>query len=83
MKSSGFSIREESGRFGPIERRVHPWRSHYDPDSYVKLIATHSDHIRLSDDRRRPLLAAVRRATEPYGGVEATTAAVLLFAQVL
>jgi SAM-dependent methyltransferase len=57
-----------TGAFGPPESFVHEWFQDYPRERWVELIATHSDHHTLPDDRRAALLAAVGEAVDGLGG---------------
>jgi trans-aconitate methyltransferase len=56
------------GAFTDVEARVFPWSVVYDRADWIDLIATHSDHVRLPDARRRALLDAVADAVDAHGG---------------
>jgi SAM-dependent methyltransferase len=68
LPDQGVAIRR-SGRFEAIERHVIAWRHVFDPDDYVALLDTYSDHRTLPARRRRRLLDAIRRlAVDEFGG---------------
>ncbi|MHB8489023.1 MAG: class I SAM-dependent methyltransferase [Candidatus Dormibacteria bacterium] len=56
------------GVFTQVEARAFPWAAVYDRSGWIDLIATHSDHVRLPDARRRVLLDAVGDAVDALGG---------------
>jgi trans-aconitate methyltransferase len=58
----------DSGLFTDIETHAYPWDTVYDRASWIDLIATHSDHVRLPDSQRSALLDAVADAMEALGG---------------
>jgi SAM-dependent methyltransferase len=59
----------DSGRFLTAERQVFAWRLDFQPDAYVGLLDTYSDHRTLDAGKRRQLFAAIRRlAAEEFGG---------------
>jgi SAM-dependent methyltransferase len=58
----------ESGRFGPVTRRIHPWSRAYSPSEYVDLMRTHSNHRLLPDTQREALHRAITAAIEAHGG---------------
>jgi hypothetical protein len=47
---------------------VHAWSQPYPSVAYVELLATHQDHILMSTDDRRSLLAAITAAIDDEGG---------------
>jgi len=57
-----------SGRFEPATTRRFPWSRSYDAESWVALLATHSDHQTLPPVRREGLLAAIGAALRELGG---------------
>jgi SAM-dependent methyltransferase len=59
---------QKGGAFTNVEARVFPWSTQYDRSGWIDLIATHSDHVRLPDARRRALLDAVGDAVDALGG---------------
>jgi SAM-dependent methyltransferase len=68
LPDQGASIRR-SRRFAAVERHVIAWRHTFDPDDYVALLDTYSDHRTLPARRRERLFAAIRRlAIDEFGG---------------
>ncbi|HEY7526290.1 MAG TPA: class I SAM-dependent methyltransferase [Candidatus Limnocylindria bacterium] len=58
-----------SGRFTAVERHVVAWRHVFDPDDYVALLDTYSDHRILPARRRERLFDDIRRlARDEFGG---------------
>jgi SAM-dependent methyltransferase len=58
-----------SGRFAAVERHVVSWRRDFDPDSYVGLLGTYSDHATLAARDRQRLFDAIRAlALDEFGG---------------
>ena len=58
-----------SGFFAPAERRVISWRHTFEPDAYIALLETYSDHRILTARARARLLAAIRElAMRDFGG---------------
>jgi hypothetical protein len=58
-----------TGMFGPVETRVYSWSLDYTSERWVKLLRTHSDHIRLPAATSARLLDAIWRAIDTHGGV--------------
>jgi len=59
-----------------------PWKSSYTTPQYLGLLNTHSDHIRLSEERRQRLLAGIAEVLEGQGGrIERTYEAVVFIAR--
>jgi len=58
----------EGGMFTGVEAQGYPWDTVYDRASWLELIATHSDHVRLPDGRRRALLDALGDVIDTLGG---------------
>jgi SAM-dependent methyltransferase len=56
------------GLFTDVEARTYPWDTVYDSAGWIDLVATHSDHVRLPDARRRALLEALGDAVDALGG---------------
>jgi SAM-dependent methyltransferase len=54
--------------FEPPQRRVFTWECTYTRDEWLRLLATHSDHRMLPEDRRARLHAAVGEAIDRHGG---------------
>ena len=74
----------DSGHFGPVEVRYFPWSEIYSADQYISLLNTYSDHISLTDTKRRELFAGIRSLIDRQGGViERPYLAVLFCAQVM
>jgi len=42
----------------PVERK-YPWQAEYDAETYIRLLSTYSDHIRLPDREREALLEGI------------------------
>jgi hypothetical protein len=59
----------ESGRFGPVTARAHPWACEYSSGDYVDLLRTHSDHRMLPEEQRDALLRGVRQTIDNHGGI--------------
>jgi SAM-dependent methyltransferase len=59
---------EASGRFAPAQVRRFAWTETYTSREWADHVETHSDHQRLAPERRKALLAAVRRAIDDRGG---------------
>jgi SAM-dependent methyltransferase len=59
---------QRDGAFTNVEARTFAWSALYDRAGWIDLIATHSDHVRLHDARRRVLLDAVGDAVDALGG---------------
>jgi SAM-dependent methyltransferase len=59
---------QDRGVFTDVEARTYPWDTVYDRVGWIDLVATHSDHVRLPDDRRRALLEALGDAVDALGG---------------
>jgi SAM-dependent methyltransferase len=58
----------EGGLFTDVEAQGYPWETVYDRASWLELIATHSDHVRLPDVQRRALLDALGDVIDTLGG---------------
>jgi SAM-dependent methyltransferase len=56
-----------SGCFEPATIRAFPWSQRYDAESWVALLATHSDHQTLAPARREALLGAIGEALRALG----------------
>ena len=56
-----------SGCFEPATIRAFPWSRSYDAESWVELLATHSDHQTLPRARREALLGAIGAALRGIG----------------
>jgi hypothetical protein len=59
---------QRDGAFTNVEARTFAWSVLYDRAGWIDLIATHSDHVRLPDARRRVLLDAAGDAVDTLGG---------------
>jgi SAM-dependent methyltransferase len=59
---------EESGCFGPVAVRRHPWTKRYNTKEYLGLTNTHSDHLRLPEETRKRLFLSIGKAIDKYGG---------------
>ena len=58
-----------SGRFSSVERQVIAWRHTFDPDAYLALLDTYSDHRILASRARAQLFRAIRElADRKFGG---------------
>jgi SAM-dependent methyltransferase len=74
---------DDSGCFGPVEVRLHPWTATYSTADYVRLIDTSSDHITLEESRRRRLYDEIAALIDALGGrVEIPYVATLHLARV-
>jgi SAM-dependent methyltransferase len=58
-----------SNLFGePVERK-YPWEAEYDAPTYLRLLSTYSDHIRLPDGEREALFGGIRKLiNDKYDG---------------
>ena len=56
------------GFFTDVRAIAFPWDTVYDRAGWIDFIATHSDHVRLPDSRRRELLQAVGDVIDRLGG---------------
>jgi SAM-dependent methyltransferase len=54
--------------FGPVTWRRYPWSREFQPDEYVELLRTHSDHRMLPPDQFESLLTDVRRTIGEHDG---------------
>lgn len=73
---------EESGLFRNICVKKFPWSARYNAQEYVGLLGTYSDHLRLSEERRKSLFEDVSAVIARHGGiVERPYLAVLYVAQ--
>jgi SAM-dependent methyltransferase len=59
---------DASGLFGPAETRRFDWSRKYTTDEWLALIATHSDHLALGEQRLKALQAAVGAEIDAIGG---------------
>jgi ubiquinone/menaquinone biosynthesis C-methylase UbiE len=60
-------IRDSGLFYQPLVVR-HPWSRRMDTATYLSLLNTYSDHLRLTDDARRRLFDGVAGSVERYGG---------------
>ena len=58
----------ESGRFGALTSRSHPWSKSYGTREFLDLLATHSDHRMLEEEQREALFAEVGAMIDAHGG---------------
>ena len=58
----------ESGYFEHIVVSTYPWSARYKTKEYLGLLNTNSDHLRLSDQRRRALFEEIAEVIERHGG---------------
>lgn len=56
--------------FTGVEQRDYAWARHYEPDDYVRLVSTFSDHILLPAGQRDELFAAVAEVAAAAGGFD-------------
>ncbi len=74
---------KESGLFRHARVTRFPWSVKYDALQYVGLLGTYSDHLRLSEERRKRLYEGVIEVIARHGGfIERPYLAVLYVAQV-
>ena len=59
---------EGSGCFGRVSMHRHIWRCTYDPDDYVALMRTQSNHILLGEPVLARLCDKLRAAVDAHGG---------------
>lgn len=62
------SLFAESGLFGPVTWRSHPWAKEYSAREYLELLSTHSEHRMTSEAQREPLYRAIGEAIARNGG---------------
>jgi len=73
----------ESGLFSNVCVNRFPWSVKYNAQQYVGLLGTYSDHLRLSEEKRRRLYEGVIEVITQHGGIiEKPYLAVLYVAQV-
>ncbi|GJM41639.1 MAG: hypothetical protein DHS20C20_19210 [Ardenticatenaceae bacterium] len=60
---------ERQERFGNVQVRTYPWVEKYTAEAYVDLLGTYSDHLRLTEEKRQKLFAAIANLIEKNGGV--------------
>jgi SAM-dependent methyltransferase len=58
----------EAEGLGNAEVRTYPWQAVYTAREYTELLATHSDHALLPEQRREQLLDAIAAAIDGAGG---------------
>jgi len=58
----------ESGLFGDLAVRLHPWSTRYSTEAFVGMVGTYSDHLLLPGETLRRLLGAMGRAIDSHGG---------------
>ena len=73
----------ESGLFSNVCVKRFPWSVKYNAQQYVGLLGTYSDHLRLSEEKRKNLYEGVIEVIAQHGGtIEEPYLAVLYVAQV-
>jgi hypothetical protein len=73
----------ESGLFSNVCVTRFPWSVRYNAQQYVGLLGTYSDHLRLSEEKRKNLYEGVIEVIAQRGGtIEKPYLAVLYVAQV-
>lgn len=60
---------DTSGWFGKVEVRRFPWSKQFDTQHYLGLMNTYSDHLRLSEEKRKCLFEGVADAIQRHGGI--------------
>ena len=72
---------EKAGDWGfqAMERREFPFRRVFTADEYVAYIGTHSDHIGLRPECRKPFYGGIRAAIERHGGALEMVGAYILY----
>ncbi len=58
-----------SGWFGKVEVRRFPWSKQFNTQQYLGLMNTYSDHLRLSEEKRKSLFEGVADAIDRHGGI--------------
>ena len=58
----------DSGYFEEAVIRRFPWSARYDTRQYLGLLNTYSDHLRLSEERRRDLFHGIAQVIDRQGG---------------
>lgn len=58
----------DSSFFEDVDVREFPWSARYDARSYLGLLSTFSDHLRLPEERRRQLFDRIGEVIERHGG---------------
>ena len=59
---------EQSNYFDLVEVKRHPWMASYTTQQYLGLLHSYSDHLRLSEEKRQQLFAAIKEVLEQQGG---------------
>lgn len=73
---------DESHYFDLLEVKRFPWKGSYNTQGYLGLLHTHSDHLRLSEEKRQRLFAGLGEVLEEEGGrIEKPYVAVLYMAR--
>lgn len=73
---------EMENEFEKVVVRTYPWVEQYEMNAYLGLLNTYSDHLRLSEQRRQMLFAAIADLIEQHGGqIERPYLAALYFAR--
>jgi len=67
--------------FAEVEVRRYPWSEQYDPDQYITLLNTYSDHINLQEDRKALFDGIKDLIRRKYSSVTKEYLAVLWFAR--
>ena len=81
IESRASSLRE-SAYFKKVVVRKYPWSTRYETKEYLGLLNTYSDHLRLSEQRRKVLFEEIADLIERHGGyIEKPYLAVLYLAQ--
>jgi len=81
IDSRANSLRE-SAYFKKVVVRTYPWSTRYETKEYLGLLNTYSDHLRLSEQRRKALFEGIAESIERHGGyIEKPYLAVLYIAQ--
>lgn len=72
----------EDDRFEQVTVRTYPWRIRYETKTYLGLLNTYSDHLRLSEKRRKALFESIAALIDQHGGqIARPYLAVLYFAR--
>ncbi len=58
----------ESSYFTEVKVKRYPWRKVYKTQQYLGYLNTHSDHLRLSEEKRHQLFTGIREVLEQEGG---------------
>ncbi len=58
----------ENDYFDLVKVKQFPWSASYSTQHYLGLLNTYSDHLRLSEERRQRLFAAIKEVLEQEGG---------------